>query len=133
MRFPVGVTVVLLALSVLSIGGCGDSPDAAVEDMVTTLEEMGEALAAIENRADAEAAVDDLLALAERWQEADARMGAMGELTPDDNHELLERYRDRMASAGSTMIKQMMRLEEVDALEPLEPVFEKMGMSAPEA
>lgn len=116
---------VFVLMICLTLAGCGDSHEAAVRDLVDTLETFEASLAEIETREQAEAAVPNLNGLAERMSAVEARLEALG-TEPADKSEAI----DKLSEAMNGIMEQMVRLERADALEPIEPVFAKMGMGA---
>ncbi|MHC5066489.1 MAG: hypothetical protein ACYTG5_21245 [Planctomycetota bacterium] len=82
---------ILLPLALLSLPACGgDSHEAAAEDMVASLQRMGDTMGEITDKASAEARLDEIKAIISEMKAIAERVKALGETTAEEEKAMAE-------------------------------------------
>lgn len=121
----------VLALSLLLLTGCGDSPDKVVTDMISTMKDMNTTLAEVKDVDTAKSAVPKLEKIAQDMKSIQERMDGMEKPDEATIKELEAKYKTQMDEVGKELVANMFRImslgPEVEA--ELDKAFENMGDS----
>ena len=106
---PLVPCLVLLALGAV-LGGCGDSHEDAAKQSVDLMEELAVILEGIRDEPTAKAAAQKVDAWIEGRQKLQARLKAMGALTPEEEKAIEDRLRERKDALSRRIRAQLARL-----------------------
>ena len=106
------LTITALMLSLALLVGCGssDSPEQAMEESVTCMEEMAAILATVKDSASAEAAKPKIEAIGKRMTESQKVIQKLGESDALKSATLMAKYAKRMQEATIKMAAENQRV-----------------------
>jgi hypothetical protein len=124
---PSILTLILAGL--LGLAGCGgDSHEALATETVDVMQEFGDTLAKITDRASAEEHKAELEEHVADMNDLKARMDKMGDPSPEKGAELEKKFEKEMGPAMQKMMSEMMRIAQLpdDAMLVVQPIVDKM-------
>jgi hypothetical protein len=123
------LTLSFALVTLLGLTACGgDSHEALADESVSLMQDLGNTLAKITDKASAEAHVGELKTIVSKMSEVQARLEAMGEPSGEAEAELAEKYESRMGAAMQAMGQQMMRISaNPEIMQVVDPVLQKIG------
>ena len=104
------VKSIALVLGALVLVGCGDSHEAAMNDMIASMEKLNTILDGVQDEASAKAAKPKIEALSKQMDALGQRMEKLGEPSEAQQKELTAKFGKKMEKLGPKMIGNMMRI-----------------------
>lgn len=101
--------VILLAATLAAQAPAGDTPDKVLGDMLRAMQTLGTTLERVTDEATAQNAAVSLTKLAKELTEIGKRIKAVTP-TPEEEKELMAKYRDQLAMAGEKLQKEFARI-----------------------
>ena len=103
-------TAMLTVLLLLTAVGCGDTHDKVMNDMATSMEDLGDALADVKDVDSAKANSDRISKIAADMQDISDRANKLDKPSEEKVKELKEKYGDRFDKASEKLFKEMIRV-----------------------
>lgn len=112
----------------LALVGCDGGHDAAMQEVVDSMESMNDVLAEIETPEDAEASYEDVAAAMDRLNAAGTKVESLEPPSQEESQALMQEYGEPLEEAAQAFFGHMVRLGGNGALEPLRDLFEDSDM-----
>lgn len=119
----------LTLATVLGLAACGggNTHEALAKESVAVMEDFGDSLAKITDKASAEKHVSELERLVSRMNDIQARMEKLGEPSEATSTEMEKMMKDSMGPAMQKMTQHMMRIgNDPEIMSVVGPVIEKI-------
>ena len=120
------ILTLILAL-VLGLASCGDKHEALAKESIGLMQEFGDTLAKVTDKASAESHSAELEGLVTDMKDIQVRMEKMEEPSEEKEAELRKKLDAEMAPAVQKMTQEMMRVSQnPEIMLVLGPIFQKM-------